>query len=210
MLSKDEIQKNIDATCPKYNVKKATLFGSYAHGTATEDSDVDVLIEFFSKQTSFDNQFGFQSELKEKLGVEVDVIVGPLSEKSVFVLDENGVPKFVTSEERDRRLIPAIMHDIRRISEVVQDKCLCDFLDNEDMQDIVSMRIVKLAEKTKVFSKGYFERNPFFPREDIISNRNILSHCYGLDEDGTEFEVNYEKVWRFVQDKILPLEQQLK
>lgn len=42
------MQKITDTIMPiliKYNVKKASLFGSYARGTSDEKSDVDILIE---------------------------------------------------------------------------------------------------------------------------------------------------------------------
>ena len=41
VLTIDEIKKRIRPVCEKYNVKELFLFGSYARGEATEDSDVD-------------------------------------------------------------------------------------------------------------------------------------------------------------------------
>ena len=76
MLKIEEILKTIETVYPKYGIKKATLFGSYAHGTAKEDSDVDILIEFYEKQHSFNNQFAFQNELEEILSVGVAVYSG--------------------------------------------------------------------------------------------------------------------------------------
>ena len=39
------IAANIIPVLKKYGVKRASLFGSYARGTADEKSDVDILIE---------------------------------------------------------------------------------------------------------------------------------------------------------------------
>ena len=44
MLSVDEIQKKIFPICQKYAISEAYLFGSYARGDATEESDVNLRI----------------------------------------------------------------------------------------------------------------------------------------------------------------------
>ena len=45
ILSIDEIRDKIRPICEKYKVEKVWLFGSYARGEATEESDVDLHIE---------------------------------------------------------------------------------------------------------------------------------------------------------------------
>ena len=44
MLSVAEIRDKISPVCKKYAVSEAYLFGSYARGDATEESDVDLRI----------------------------------------------------------------------------------------------------------------------------------------------------------------------
>lgn len=44
MLSVEEIREKILPVCQKYAINEAYLFGSYARGDATEDSDVDLRI----------------------------------------------------------------------------------------------------------------------------------------------------------------------
>ena len=44
MLSVEEIRKKILPVCQKYAISEAFLFGSYARGDATEESDVDLRI----------------------------------------------------------------------------------------------------------------------------------------------------------------------
>jgi predicted nucleotidyltransferase len=39
-------QSRIDDICPRYGVRRLSLFGSMAAGTPRSDSDVDVLVEF--------------------------------------------------------------------------------------------------------------------------------------------------------------------
>ena len=40
-----EIQSRVMPVAKKYGIKAVFLFGSYAKGTATEDSDIDLLID---------------------------------------------------------------------------------------------------------------------------------------------------------------------
>ncbi|OGI05922.1 MAG: hypothetical protein A2Y40_07760 [Candidatus Margulisbacteria bacterium GWF2_35_9] len=44
MLSKKRIERIINIISNKFNPKNIWLFGSYARGNPTEDSDVDILI----------------------------------------------------------------------------------------------------------------------------------------------------------------------
>ncbi len=44
MISKEKIEKIVKIIIEKYSPEKIILFGSYANGNPTEDSDVDFLI----------------------------------------------------------------------------------------------------------------------------------------------------------------------
>jgi len=67
------IKKTINKVLPKYDVKKAALFGSMARGEATGKSDVDLLIEFGVKSSLLDLA-GLKMELEGLLKKNVDVI----------------------------------------------------------------------------------------------------------------------------------------
>ena len=54
-----------------YGFSGATLFGSYASGTATDASDLDVLVDV-PQGTKTKRVFAFAYDLGEKLGVDVD------------------------------------------------------------------------------------------------------------------------------------------
>ena len=55
-----------------YGVKRIGLFGSYAKGTYTEDSDIDIIVEF---ETPLGFKFmDFADYLEEILGKPVDVL----------------------------------------------------------------------------------------------------------------------------------------
>lgn len=57
----------------KYGVTKSDLFGSFARGDYNDQSDVDVLIDL-PKNMSLFGLATLQSELKENLGRDVDVV----------------------------------------------------------------------------------------------------------------------------------------
>ena len=44
-LKREDIEIRVIPILKKYDVQKAALFGSYARGDETEDSDVDILVE---------------------------------------------------------------------------------------------------------------------------------------------------------------------
>jgi predicted nucleotidyltransferase len=58
----------------KHDVKRAAVFGSFAHGTATSRSDVDFLIEYKGKHKSLFDLVDLKLELEETFGRKVDVI----------------------------------------------------------------------------------------------------------------------------------------
>ncbi|MBQ9017400.1 nucleotidyltransferase domain-containing protein [Candidatus Saccharibacteria bacterium] len=72
MLTIDQIKKTVTRIGRKYGVKKAYLFGSYAKDKATEDSDVDLIIDM-QNINKYKDYFHFCKELETELGKEVDV-----------------------------------------------------------------------------------------------------------------------------------------
>ncbi|MBU2214089.1 nucleotidyltransferase domain-containing protein [Patescibacteria group bacterium] len=61
------------------------LFGSYIHGDAGDDSDVDLLIEF-SKPVSFFKLYDIEEALKKSLGKDVDI--GTPDSLSKYIKDD--------------------------------------------------------------------------------------------------------------------------
>lgn len=56
----------------KYGVTKIGLFGSYARGTESESSDIDIAVEIESNN-KFRSFFGLKRELERGLGKKVDL-----------------------------------------------------------------------------------------------------------------------------------------
>lgn len=56
----------------KYGIKRLGLFGSTARGTATGQSDIDIVVEL-EKQDLF-SMIGIKQDLEEQLGSKVDIV----------------------------------------------------------------------------------------------------------------------------------------
>ncbi len=69
---KETIGKNRKILEEKYKVKDLAIFGSYARGEQTEESDLDLLVEF--KEPVGFLFIHFADYLEELLGVKVDLI----------------------------------------------------------------------------------------------------------------------------------------
>ena len=75
MLTIDEIKARINPIARQYRLNAVYLFGSYARNEATEESDVDLLID--REDSSVHSLFDMGSlydALKDALGVEIDVV----------------------------------------------------------------------------------------------------------------------------------------
>lgn len=57
----------------RFSVKRLALFGSVARDDASEESDVDVLVEFEGPST-FDGYFGLKFYLEDLFGRDVDLV----------------------------------------------------------------------------------------------------------------------------------------
>ena len=71
MPTRSAIEQSIRTLLRRYNAEYALLFGSYARGEATSDSDVDVVI-YGGAGFKKSDIFAFAEELREMLGTDVD------------------------------------------------------------------------------------------------------------------------------------------
>jgi len=63
----EEIKNKILPILKRYGVRRASIFGSVARGEATENSDIDILVEIRSNISLLDF-VGLKLELEEVLG----------------------------------------------------------------------------------------------------------------------------------------------
>lgn len=84
MLDIETIAKGMQESIRDYPVKKIELFGSYAENRQTEESDVDLLIEFTSLAVSLLVIASLRNRLENSLGVSVDLIHAPIPEDPIL------------------------------------------------------------------------------------------------------------------------------
>ena len=73
MLTIPKIREVVSRVGKKYGIKNAFLFGSYANNSATDNSDVDLIIEKGDVRT-YKQFFHLCEELESELGTEVDLL----------------------------------------------------------------------------------------------------------------------------------------
>ncbi len=69
----EELKKTLIDVLRKHDVKKAALFGSIVRGEATDESDIDLLVEFEGRKSLLDLA-GLKLDLQEIVRRNVDVL----------------------------------------------------------------------------------------------------------------------------------------
>ena len=76
MISLADITSVVSRVLPHYDVRQAYLFGSFARGDQTPDSDIDLRLACGDSMT-FGTLYELSLELEEKLGRKVDIVTNP-------------------------------------------------------------------------------------------------------------------------------------
>ena len=87
MLTVQKIEDCVRVASWEYPLRKVELFGSYASGKNTPQSDVDLLVEFVQPRVSLLTLNALKLRMEELLGTEVDIVHGPLPEDSMLEVD---------------------------------------------------------------------------------------------------------------------------
>lgn len=88
MLTIEQITDAAVAVAKEFPITKIQLFGSYASGKNTPESDVDLLVEFTTDAVSLLTLSALKIRLEELLGISVDVVHAPIPEDSIIELDK--------------------------------------------------------------------------------------------------------------------------
>ena len=94
MLTHEQIVKAVEKAAMKFPLTRVLYFGSYADGKATEQSDLDVLVEFPKDvRISLLDVIVLKYNLEDELHISVDVVGLPLTEKAQkrLKIKKNGV-----------------------------------------------------------------------------------------------------------------------
>ncbi|MCL2460396.1 MAG: nucleotidyltransferase domain-containing protein [Euryarchaeota archaeon] len=96
MLTHEQIVQAVAKAATKFQLNKVLYFGSYADGKATEQSDLDLLVEFTNDdKISLLDVFDLQQNLENELHTSVHVVGLPLTEKAKeFLIIKKVVPVY--------------------------------------------------------------------------------------------------------------------
>ena len=76
-LNFDSLKRRLELAKPeveeKFNVKTIGFFGSYARGEQKDNSDLDILVDFYEPISLF--RFELEDFLSQRLGVKVDLVM---------------------------------------------------------------------------------------------------------------------------------------
>ncbi|MBQ9031306.1 MAG: nucleotidyltransferase domain-containing protein [Parasporobacterium sp.] len=85
MTTVDSIKETLEPVFKSYHVKKAILFGSFAKGTAKDNSDIDIFVDSGLKGLQF---FGLLEDVTTSLNRSVDLIDSSQVQKDSKVMRE--------------------------------------------------------------------------------------------------------------------------
>lgn len=88
MLTIEQIVKAAAVAAKEFPITKILLFGSYASGKNTPESDVDLLVEFTTDAVSLLTLSALKQRFEELLGIPVDVVHAPIPDDSIIELDK--------------------------------------------------------------------------------------------------------------------------
>lgn len=76
----DEIKVKVSPIAKNYGIRRASLFGSYARGTANDNSDIDICIDK-GRMRSLIQYFAFINDLEKSLQCHVDVVTSGIQDE---------------------------------------------------------------------------------------------------------------------------------
>lgn len=101
----DEIKRRIQPVAEKYGLRAIYLFGSYARGEATPQSDIDLIIDTSgSTIRSLLQLAAVYNDLEEALGVGIDLVTQDSLEQQT---DRVSQLHFREAIQRERKIIYA-------------------------------------------------------------------------------------------------------
>jgi len=84
MLTHERIVEAVEKAAGEFPLTKVSYFGSYAEGWATEESDLDLLVEFQEPSVSILTIIKLKYYLEKELAKPIDVIHAPIPKGSII------------------------------------------------------------------------------------------------------------------------------
>ncbi len=100
----EEIARRITPVARKYRLAAVYVFGSYARGEATADSDVDLLVDLCGSVIKGLNFVNLYNELEAALGIGIDIVT---ADSLQIPTTRRGQLHFRETVQRERKMIYA-------------------------------------------------------------------------------------------------------
>ncbi|MDR1559699.1 MAG: nucleotidyltransferase domain-containing protein [Clostridiales bacterium] len=84
MLTHNKIVNAVERAASEFSLTKASYFGSYAEGRATEESDLDLMVEFTEPAVSILTIIRLKHFLEDELKKPIDVIHAPIPQGAII------------------------------------------------------------------------------------------------------------------------------
>ncbi|MDR0295478.1 MAG: nucleotidyltransferase domain-containing protein [Prevotellaceae bacterium] len=84
MITHEEIVNAVAKTATTFPIKAVSYFGSYANGQQNNESDLDLLVEFYKPAVSLIMLSAIKTDIEDQLRIPVDVVHAPLPEGSLI------------------------------------------------------------------------------------------------------------------------------
>ncbi len=179
----------------RFGVTEISLFGSFARDEATEESDVDVVVEFEGKPTLM-TYSGAQLYLEEVFGRKVDLTTEKEIREEILPYvkrDMEGVPR--PNKEREWRFIVADM--INYCEEVL------NFAGGLTKEAWIAQRITydaslwnlaRIGNAAKHIPPNVLDANSFIQQSAVVEmNEELIAEYWNIDDesvwDAIQFEV---------------------
>lgn len=99
----EQLRSLVAPVAEKYRLKAVYVFGSYARGEATEESDVDILVDREGSLVhSLFQMGGLYGDLEDAVKKKIDLVTTQTLEQKRTKLNS---PRFINTLMRERRII---------------------------------------------------------------------------------------------------------
>lgn len=165
-----------------FKVKTIGIFGSYARGEATDESDIDVLVDFQEGATLLEWS-GLNQFLEEVFAKKIDCVP--------FDSMREELRPYIMKDLKYMREYKLFLHDIleaiQKVERFVGDMNFEDFIQDEKTQSAVIRQLEIIGEASKQIPQAIREKDVNIPWKLMAGMRDVLIHSY--------FKVNYQIVW---------------